>query len=705
LVKYYDDIGESQPIEALLSGIEEPYKSEIVIYEGEMYYIYNPDINNEQEVKWCFEIGIKIWPAYANWEDFQANKPEPRYEHNGRYENINGVYMCIPDLTGFDILHTRYVMWDDSGKEEIGTWIIKNPPTNDAGNIRWYDYNNKKWANVLCENDGKQLFFTWIPRYMYKTAGVGDGLDIDQNPIPLQMTDVVFVDLSNNYINAETGETKTEQQLLDAGYVLPEAFNFGDETTGIKKLAGYWVSKYELSDVSVLTMQAKIMAKEKSIVVSDIVFPQPTILQQSQVKEYKYYINAKEKETKNVSTTNGVVGPVEITGLNPGSKYTVNVTAIDEHGQVLASYTMTIKTTKPSAPVLAGFNPNTTFYVTWDASGNEHNEIPINMPPPEDWYSYSEKRWANIVTRNDGKELYFVWIPRYQYQVINTDRDVQYRSALVSFIDESKTEPDPGYVIPESFKFGDAATGIKELPGYWASKYELSGASAPVIDADIGVRNDSIKISNMRGTGKDNISSYEFYLDGALKTTNTTGEYTYQGLTEGSQHTINIICRGAGNEYIGAITKEIIVQGSNAPDLSGFNPNCTYFVLFDDSGNEIDPNKTDPSSKIQLNANGEVINAPAGWYDYAEKKWANVVTINNGKKLYWTWIPRYAYKVLYGDVGPTTAYADIVWLNGVSSTVPKGGYVIPECFKFGDASTGGEKQLTGYWSSKYELSQ
>lgn len=706
LTQYYDDIGESEPIETILTNIKEPYKSEVVIYEGEMYYIYNPDINNEEEVKWCFEIGTKIWGNYTSWQDFSDNKPEPRYVHNGRYENINGVYMCIPDLTSFDILHTRYVMWDNNGIEEVGTWVIKDPPTDSNDNITWYDYKNKKWANVLCENDGKQLYFTWIPRYMYKMSTMGNGLDLDGNVIPAQTTNVIFVDSSNNYINAETEETKTEQELLEAGYLLPESFTFGDDNTGVKELAGYWASKYELSDVSVLTMQAKITAKEKSIVVSDIVFPQSGILQQSQVKTYKYYINAKEKETRDVSGTNGVVDAVELTGLNSGGRYAVNVTALDEHGQALASYTITVKTTKPSAPALTGFNPSTTFYVTWDELGNEYNEIPINMPPPENWYIYSDKKWANIVTRNDGKELYFTWIPRYQYRVLNTDRPVAERSSLVEFIDESKTEPDAGYVIPESFQFGDSETdGAKQLAGYWASKYELSAASAPVIDTDIGMKNDSIKISNMRGTRKSEITQYAFYLDGILKDTNDTGNYIYEELIEGSEHTINIICRGANNVYIGAITKEVVVQGPNAPDLSGFNPNCTYFVMFDNSGNEIDPSKTDPNSKIQLNASGQVTNAPIGWFDYADKKWANVVTVNNGKKLYWTWIPRYAYKVLYGDVGATVAYSDIVWINGTTTNVPNGGYVIPESFQFGDVATGGEKELTGYWSSKYELSQ
>ena len=277
----------------------------------------------------------------------------------------------------------------------------------------------------------------------------------------------------------------------------------------------------------------------------------------------------------------------------------------------------------------------------------------------------------------------------------------------VLFIPKDQTIPDAEYVIPEAFTFGDGVTGIKQLSGYWASKYEMSPGSTPIMEGTIGVRNDSIKAEIWKfdyilaGT-----SNVEFYLDGILKETNHTGEYTYTGLTQGSEHTINIIARDTvTNEYIGALTREIKVQGPNEPDLSGFNPTNTYFVMYDGSGNEIDPGKTDPGSKIQLDANGKVTNAPTGWYDYADKEWANVVTINGSKKAYWVWVPRYAYRNLYKDSITWATHSDIVWLNGTDSwsEVPPGGYVIPEAFQFGDVNTG-VKELTGYWASKYEVS-
>ena len=122
-----------------------------------------------------------------------------------------------------------------------------------------------------------------------------------------------------------------------------------------------------------------------------------------------------------------------------------------------------------NAPDLTGFDKNTTFYVYYDSEGNEHNEIPISEDPPADWYNYSYSRWANIVTRNDGLENYLVWIPRYQYRLDQTSQ-----RSNVKFIQGTGTEVSTGYQIPEAFTWTNQAGETVQIPGYWASKYQLS---------------------------------------------------------------------------------------------------------------------------------------------------------------------------------------------------------------------------------------
>lgn len=120
-------------------------------------------------------------------------------------------------------------------------------------------------------------------------------------------------------------------------------------------------------------------------------------------------------------------------------------------------------------------------------------------------------------------------------------------------------------------------------------------------------------------------------------------------------------------------------------DLSGFEPSCTYYVVYDKNGNLVDE-----TTRIELDSNGKATNIPDGWYDYDNKIWANIKTVNNGLTTYWTYIPRYEYNIYAIDV------IDIQFIP-YTQTTPDPFYTIPESFKFGG------KNLKGYWLSKYEV--
>ena len=88
---------------------------------------------------------------------------------------------------------------------------------------KWYDYENKKWANIVTkgkDKDGNELvtYWTYIPRYEYDVEGA--------------------------YNDAKISETRfipTTQTTADSGFVIPESFTFNGQ-----QLAGFWVSKYEV---------------------------------------------------------------------------------------------------------------------------------------------------------------------------------------------------------------------------------------------------------------------------------------------------------------------------------------------------------------------------------------------------------------------------------------------------------------------------
>ena len=141
----------------------------------------------------------------------------------------NGVYLCTPKLdTGFVREKTRYIK-EKEGNLVPGTWIIKAPEDD------WYDYKNNQWANLHVESEGLESYYVWIPRYVYKKA---------EN----ERMDVKFVDLNNNYINADDNKVTNWETLQKRGYQLPEAFTWGDNNQ--VQLPGYWMSKYQLSNLT-----------------------------------------------------------------------------------------------------------------------------------------------------------------------------------------------------------------------------------------------------------------------------------------------------------------------------------------------------------------------------------------------------------------------------------------------------------------------
>ena len=93
------------------------------------------------------------------------------------------------------------------------------------------------------------------------------------------------------------------------------------------------------------------------------------------------------------------------------------------------------------------------------------------------------------------------------------------------------------------------------------------------------------------------------------------------------------------------------------------------------------------------------------WYNYENKKWANV---KDGDGNYWVWIPRYTYKISGNNV-------DIAWSSGTADYT-EDGYMLHPAFvtdtyvggnpnEYGSYKNGiGRNELTGFWVAKYMVS-
>lgn len=679
-----NEILDMKKISKNAESAEEKYS---MVYEGTFYYVSQKNIkNNEKQVQWCKEIGIPVWEY--------SNSNSGIKVVNGNYEEVNGVYLCTPNLsTGFKKENTRY-MYTRNGNFVPGSWINQKPEED------WYNYKNSVWANIYVETNGIGSYYTWIPRYCYKILSTEAGN---------QRMDVKFIDCENNYINAETGEKLTEKQLLEQGYKIPESFwwdnnNDGTETTN-ERLPGYWISKYQLQELEAgqYIIDYNTAVNMNSVTIKDI---QENIPEGQTVAKYTFAINGNiipEHNTKDDLTY----------AVAPG-KRTINVTALNSNGEIIGSMTKIFEVANNNEPDTLEFDQDTTFCVWYDEEGNEHNETPIRNKDTikNKWYDYTSGNWANIVTRNNGEETYYTWIPRYMYTLDNISRP---QKSNVKFIDTSISNyagnvPSP-YKVPDAFWWDNNNNGKEDegeqLTGYWVTKYQLQDLSNYTrIDANIKAGSDKIRVKEFTGSLIDSINTnntpimLEYYLNGE-KMQDATGNslienYIYKNLQVNTTYTINIIIRNKEtNEYIGAVTKKLTTISPEAPVLEiegkGFNKEETYYVWYDDNGTEHNDRKITEAP-------------PDNWYDYSDGKWANIVTKAGETFTYFTWIPRYEYK-LDASVKPQKANVNFVGIDVRNGKCSKG-YQVPNAFWWDNNNNGKEdedEQLTGYWITKYQL--
>lgn len=645
-----DDV--SIDIRDILPDITSDEEEYIVIYKGEMYYVSNPNIpNNEEQRQWCEDVHIPI---------LDYTPPTGIVIVNGNYELVNGIYVCTPDLTqGFAKDRTRYLEVGSNGSMVPGNWITNRPTEN------WYSYKDRNWANIYVENAGQELYYVWIPRYCFK---------LDQDA---ERSEVEFIDVDNSYKDPDGNVTTWEERIAeDPSWQVPEAFTFNGQ-----ELPGYWVTKYTVGDAISPTTINYDMTVTRGVVTIRNITLNTTVTASNPITTYTVALNGKIIQTITDSEVINNIGSqvIEFSDLRVGNN-TINVTGLNSNGEIVGSMTKEYASPIVNKPDLSGFNKDTTFYVTYDENGNEHSTIPITQEAPEGWYDYGSSEWANIVTRNNEGEIYYVWIPRYQFTL-----DQANERSTVRFITGTSTETEPGYQIPEAFTFNG-----QELTGFWATKYTVGDVTAPVFSTETTATNSAIKTKGITGSGVTSGLTYNYYINGERKgsTTNASDTFEYTGLQANTMYTIHIEVRNTDTgAYVGSVTKQVKTQEANAPDLSGFNPDVTYYVLYDNEGNETIGDK--------ITTNGS--NMPNNWYDYSERKWANIVVKTDDTTTYYTWTPRYEFKITDAQYAqPAQGRIDVNFIQG-TSTNTTAGYQIPEAFTFNG------QELTGYWVTKYTV--
>ena len=186
----------------------------------------------------------------------------------------------------------------------------------------------------------------------------------------------------------------------------------------------------------------------------------------------------------------------------------------------------------------------------------EGKDEKVSDSSKNDWYNYSEKKWANAKTNDESM---WVWIPRYAYKINKSnqtfdvvflvgttdnyyDKDGKLQTAKRQTSETDIPDATKDYVVHPAFtnesNIGYANGGWKkELTGIWVSKFEAGYAggennSADQVDSNVNYSQSTSWVwSGEAGTSSDSLQpARNFYEVYGSKT--TAIKYpTFQGLT------------------------------------------------------------------------------------------------------------------------------------------------------------------------------
>ena len=203
----------------------------------------------------------------------------------------------------------------------------------------------------------------------------------------------------------------------------------------------------------------------------------------------------------------------------------------------------------------------------------------------ENWYNYTEKKWANAETK-DGSM--WVWIPRYAYRINSStqtcdivfligttdnyyDTDGKLQSAKRQTKKDEKIDTTTGYTVHPAFtdesNIGFANGGWdKELSGIWVAKFEAGYAGG-----NNNAKKESSEVKYIQsiiygsaeetGTGKEGNMNARNWIDGEYGSTKTEIKYpTFQGLT----YSMNYINHNDAFNISRALTGRNNIYGFNS---------------------------------------------------------------------------------------------------------------------------------------------
>ena len=225
---------------------------------------------------------------------------------------------------------------------------------------------------------------------------------------------------------------------------------------------------------------------------------------------------------------------------------------------------------------------------TEPTDSTEGKDEKVSDSSKNDWYNYSEKKWANAQTE-DGSM--WVWIPRYAYKINKSnqtfdvvflvgttdnyyDKDGKLQTAKRQTSETDIPDATKDYVVHPAFtnesNIGYVNGGWKkELTGIWVSKFEAGYAgggnnSAKQKDSNVKYSQDTVWASSYE-TGKDDgpLQARNFYYPNGYDNETTAIKYpTFQGLT----YSINYINHSDAFSISRALTDDKNIYNLNGKE-------------------------------------------------------------------------------------------------------------------------------------------
>ena len=182
--------------------------------------------------------------------------------------------------------------------------------------------------------------------------------------------------------------------------------------------------------------------------------------------------------------------------------------------------------------------------VYWDENGIERT---VTVENQDNWYDYNNKKWANAKTK-DGS--YWVWIPRYAYQITSNCNTSTAGTIAVKFL-QGKTNYDStgkeilttypavadnamgDFVVHPAFETNIANGGWdKDLAGIWVAKYAAGFQECTQTISSTGtVTEPTTNVANVKYSDKPYTSYNGNYPTNALGQDLSSANYAKQKIS------------------------------------------------------------------------------------------------------------------------------------------------------------------------------